>query len=101
MFSRLSNLLTNDIARAAEKAERMAKSRRDNGIRRSGRTPSAEAWFPLIGVAPEMLETYWAYIDEGYGSMDAFLAELGVGSQERSDLAASLTDRGLALAQGD
>ena len=94
-------LLTNDIARAAEKAERMAKSRRDSGIRRSGRTPSAEAWFPLIGVAPEMLETYWAYIDEGYGSMDAFLAELGVGSQERSDLAASLTDRGLALAQGD
>ena len=90
-------LLTNEISRAARKAELMAKSRRDGSIRRSGRTPSAEAWFPLIGVQPEMLETYWAHIDEGYGSMDAYLAELGVGQAERDLLVEALTIGGSEL----
>lgn len=84
-------LLTNELSRAAQKAELMAKSRRDNVGRRAGRTPTAEAWFPLIGVDSAMLETYWAHIDEGYGSMDAYLAELGVGSVEREALVDQLT----------
>jgi protein-tyrosine phosphatase len=84
-------LLTNEIARTTRKAELMAKSQRDKSIGRSLRPPSAEAWFPLIGVDEEMLESYWAHIDEGYGSMDAYLAELGVGSSERDLLVAELT----------
>ena len=91
-------LLTNDINRAAEKAELMAKSRRDNGGRRAGRTPTAEAWFPLIGVDEEMLETYWAHIDEGYGSMDAYLAELGVDLAQRDLLVEAMTTGGRELA---
>jgi protein-tyrosine phosphatase len=91
-------LLTNEINRAAEKAELMAGSGRESIGRRAGRAPSAEAWFPLIGVDQRMLETYWAHIDEGYGSMDAYLAELGVGSVERGFLAEALTTGGRELA---
>lgn len=93
-------LLTNEIARTARKAELMARSQREKSIRRSVRTPSAEAWFPLIGVQPEMLETYWAHIDEGYGSMDAYLAELGVGPAQRDLLADQLTMGGNGSAPG-
>lgn len=92
-------LLTNEINHAAEKAERMAQSRADNG-RRAGRAPTADAWFPLIGVKPEMLETWWAHIDEQYGSMDAYLAGLGVGPAERDNLVEQLTAGSGALAMG-
>lgn len=58
---------------------------------RLGRGPSASAWFPIVGVQPEMLEAFYASVDEQYGSMDAFLTEIGVDQEARSALAASLT----------
>ena len=91
-------LLTNEINRAEAKSALMAESRRESGSRRIGRAPTAGAWFPLIGVQPEMLETYWAHIDAGYGSMDAYLEEIGVGPAERNALIDQLTAEGRELA---
>lgn len=95
-------LLTNELGRSQEKAVLMsresAKSGRRNGFRRG---PSADAWFPIVGVRSEMLEAYYANIDERYGSMDAFLLELGVDQQARSSLADSLTTAQPELAMGE
>jgi hypothetical protein len=41
-------------------------------------------------VKAEMLEAFYASVDDEYGSMDAFLTELGVDQDARSALAASL-----------
>ncbi|MDH3903418.1 MAG: tyrosine-protein phosphatase [Xanthomonadales bacterium] len=82
-------LLTNEIARIEEKAVLLSKQSKKQ--RRNGRGPSASAWFPVIGVQPEMLEAFYAHVDEQYGSMDAFLTELGVDQDARKTLAASLT----------
>jgi protein-tyrosine phosphatase len=82
-------LLTNEIARIEEKAVLLSKQSKKQ--RRNGRGPSASAWFPLIGVQPEMLEAFYASVDEQHGSMDAFLTELGVDQDTRRTLAASLT----------
>jgi protein-tyrosine phosphatase len=82
-------LLTNEIARIEEKAVLLAKQSKKQ--RRNGRGPSASAWFPVIGVQPEMLEAFYASVDERYGSMDAFLTTLGVDQDARDTLTASLT----------
>lgn len=82
-------LLTNQIARIEEKAVLLSKQSKKQ--RRNGRGPSASAWFPVIGVQPEMLEAFYANVDEQYGSMDAFLTELGVDQDARNALSASLT----------
>ena len=82
-------LLTNEIARIAEKSVLLAKQSKKQ--RRNGRGPSASAWFPVIGVQPEMLETFYASVDELYGSMDAFLTEVGVDQDARRTLTESLT----------
>jgi protein-tyrosine phosphatase len=82
-------LLTNEIARIEEKAVLLSKQSKKQ--RRNGRGPSASAWFPLIGVQPEMLEAFYASVDEQHGSMDAFLTELGVDQDARRTLTASLT----------
>ena len=82
-------LLTNEIARIEEKSVLLSKQSKKQ--RRNGRGPSASAWFPIIGVQPEMLETFYASVDEQYGSMDAFLTELGVDQDARNTLVASLT----------
>ena len=82
-------LLTNEIARIKEKSVLLAKQGKKQ--RRNGRGPSAEAWFPVIGVQSEMLETFYKSVDENYGSMDAFLTEMGVDQAARETLAASLT----------
>lgn len=87
-------LLTNEVGRTQEKAALIAKKR---NISRSGtklnKSPSAEAWMPIVGVDAEMLEAFYASIDEQYGSMDAFLTKLGVDQDARRSLAASLTTK--------
>ncbi len=82
-------LLTNEIARIEEKAVLFSKEVKKQ--KRTGRGPSADAWFPILGVQPEMLEAFYASVDEQYGSMDAFLTEMGVDQDARRTLAASLT----------
>lgn len=85
-------LLTNEMARTNAKAAFMAReSKKISQAKRSARSPSASAWSPIVGVRPEMLEAYYATVEEKYGSMDAFLAELGVDQQARKMLEASLT----------
>ena len=94
-------LLTNEISRAERKAEFLAKkSKRSSGAKRAGKGPSASAWFPIVGVQSEMLEAFYASVDEEYGSMDAFLTELGVDQDARRQLAASLTVKPAGLAMG-
>lgn len=92
-------LLTNKISRTEEKAVLLAKE--SNKSRRFGRGPSASAWFPIVGVHPEMLEAFYASVDDQYGSMDAFLTELGVDREARNALIASLTKEQPELAMND
>ncbi len=86
-------LLTNELAHTDKKAEFMAReSRKLSGANKSsGRSPSASDWSPIVGVRPEMLEAYYASVEDRYGSMEAFLAELGVDRAARVRLAALLT----------
>jgi len=85
-------LLTNEVSRAEEKAQLLSRQRDETaGTRRIGKSPSAAAWFPIIGAQPEMLEAFYAGIEESYGSVDAFLTAIGVDSEARSALVASLT----------
>jgi len=85
-------LLTNKISRAEEKAVFLAKKSKNSGsVMQFGKGPSASAWFPIVGVQPEMLEAFYASVDEQYGSIDALLTEIGVDQEARSALAASLT----------
>lgn len=89
-------LLTNEVARVQEKAEAVAKARQNysgapGGRTGSGHGPSPEAWFTILGVTPEMLEAYYARVDERYGSMTAFMTQIGVDQDARSALLASLT----------
>jgi len=95
-------LLTNEISRTKEKAVLLSKeSKKSRSVGRLGRGPSANAWFPIVGVQPEMLEAFYASVDEQYGSMDAFLTALGVDQDARSALAASLTTEQPKLAMGE
>ena len=95
-------LLTNEMARIEEKAAFLAKeSKKLSYGKRSGRSPSASAWLPIVGVRPEMLEAFYASVDQQYGSMDAFLTELGVDHGARSALAASLTREQPKSAMGE
>ena len=89
-------LLTNEVSRTEEKANFLSKERRNYGNRPGsgmgrGKGPSPNAWFPIVGVAPEMLEAFYMSADEQYGSIDALLAEIGVDQDARTSLAASLT----------
>ncbi len=85
-------LLTNEVGRSQEKAVFLSKERNNSmGVRATARSPSASAWYPIVGVKPEMLEAFYASVEEQYGSMDAFLAGLGVDQEERMTLASSLT----------
>lgn len=95
-------LLTNEVGRSEEKAIFLAKdSRKSSGRRQSGRTPTAKAWFPIVGVAPEMLNAYYHSIDEHYGSMDAYLTALGVDQAARDSLAAALITDQPQLVMGE
>lgn len=92
-------LLTNEIGRSKEKAELMAKE--SSKSRRISRGPSADAWYPIVGVQPEMLEAYYTTVEAQYGSMDAFLTELGVDQDARAALAESLTAEPQELVMGE
>jgi len=95
-------LLTNEVGRTAEKAAFMARESKNSGVgKRLGKGPSASAWFPIIGVQPEMLEAFYASVDQQYGSMDAFLSELGVDHVARNALTASLTVERSELVLGE
>lgn len=84
-------LLTNEISRTQEKAVFLSKESRKSSLgNRASRGPSASAWFPIVGVQAEMLEAFYVSVDEQYGSMDAFLAEIGVDQEARKALSASL-----------
>jgi len=94
-------LLTNEISRTEEKAIFLSKkSRKSSNGNRSGRGPSASAWFPIVGVQAEMLEAFYVSVDERYGSMDAFLTELGVDQDARRALTASLATEQPGLVMG-
>ncbi|MEJ2384163.1 MAG: tyrosine-protein phosphatase [Xanthomonadales bacterium] len=92
-------LLTNEIGRSADKAALIAREHRR--FLRSGRGASPDAWYPIVGVRPEMLSEFYAAVDERYGSMDAFLAELGVDPEARSALTAALTTERDDVAMAD
>lgn len=95
-------LLTNEISRTEAKAKLVAKERKKAGSsRKYGRSPSANAWFPIIGVQPEMLKAFYTSVEEEYGSMDAFLTELGVDQEARNSLAAALIVEQPELAMGE
>lgn len=64
-------------------------------------TLNARAWFSIFGVQPEMLEAFYTSVDENYGSMDAFLTDLGVDPDAREALIASLTIEQPAVAMAD
>ena len=55
----------------------------------------------FVGVQAEMLETFYASVNEQYGSMDAFLTELGVDQEARSELMVSLTTEQPKLAMSE
>ena len=82
-------LLTNEVGHSQKKAELMA--RESKRYSRTGRGPSAEAWYPIVGVRAEMLEKFYASVDEEYGSMEAYLNEIGLDLEAREGLKASLT----------
>jgi protein-tyrosine phosphatase len=92
-------LMTNDIGRSQEKAELMA--RESKKYRRMGKTPNADAWLPIVGVHEEMLETYYSSVEERYGSMDAYLEELGVDTAARNALSESLVAEPSQLVMGE
>ncbi len=95
-------LLTNEIGRSEEKAIFLSKqSKNSRSARGLSRGPSASAWFPIVGVQAEMLEAFYASVDEQYGSMDAFLTEIGVDQDARRALAASLTTEQAKLAMAE
>lgn len=89
-------MLTNEVTRAEKKASFLSKERENYTARSgsrmgSGKGPPPKAFFPLVGVAPEMLETFYATVEEQYGSMDSYLAEIGVNLPKRAALTQSLT----------
>ena len=94
-------LLTNELARTGKKAEFIAKQRRSAGTGRFSKAPSAEAWFPIIGVQSEMLEAFYASVEADYGSMDDYLSAIGVDEEDRQELAASLTMEAGQQAMGE
>jgi len=95
-------LLTNKVSRIGEKAEMLSKESRNasRGNRFSKGTPPS-AWLPIVGVDAGMLEAFYAEVDDRYGSMDAYLVELGVDRDARHTLAATLTTAQPQLAQGE
>ncbi len=95
-------LLTNEIGRSEEKAIFLSKKRKNSrSVGGLSRGPSASAWFPIVGVQPEMLEAFYVSVDEKYGSMDAFLTEMGVDQDARRALVASLTTEQPKLVMGE
>ena len=92
-------LLTNKLSRIEEKAAFLSKQSKE--MKRGGRSSRGippSAWLPIVGVDAKMLEAFYASVDAKYGSIDAFLTELGVDQDARKALAASLTTEQFRLA---
>ena len=87
----LTNEVANTRARSAALAKQIADKTATTGWRTAPKPPSADAYFPFLGVTPEMLDTFYASLDEHYGSMDAYLDYLGVDAARRQQLANNLT----------
>ena len=95
-------LLTNEISRIEDKAVFLAKESKESSRgSRFSKGVKASAWLPIVGVRAEMLEAFYASVDEKYGSMDTFLTELGVDQDARLALVASLTTKPQKLAMSD
>jgi len=95
-------LLTNEISRIEDKAVFLSKESKKSARRsKFSRGVPASAWIPIVGVDATMLEAFYASVDETYGSMDAFLTELGVDQDARLALAASLTTQQQKLAMNE
>jgi len=95
-------LLTNEISRIEDKAVFLSKqSKKSSRGNRFSKGTSVSAWLPIVGVRAEMLEAFYISVDEKYGSMDAFLIELGVDQDARLALAASLTTEKQKLAMSE
>lgn len=95
-------LLTNKISRIEDKAVFLSKeSKNSSRGNRFSKGTSPSAWLPIVGVDAKMLETFYASVDEKYGSMDAYLTELGVDQEARFALAASLTTEQPPLVMGN
>jgi len=95
-------MLTNDVSQAERKATILSKDRENYTARMgsrmgSGKGPPPKAFFPLVGVEPEMLETFYATVEEQYGSMDAYLAKIGMDQAERTSLRQALTSSNTEL----
>ena len=88
-------LLTNEVAhtreRAAALAKQIAEKTATTGWRTAPKPPAADAYFPFLGVTPEMMDAFYASLAEHYGSMDAYLDYLGVDSVRRDKLKDMLT----------
>ena len=94
-------LLTNEIGLTEKKAILLSKESKKIGRgNKFGKGSSPSAWLPIVGVRAEMLEAFYASVDEKYGSMDAFLSELGADQDARNVLAASLTTEHPNLVMG-
>jgi len=95
-------LLTNKVSRIEEKAVFLSKESKNSsrGNRFSKGTPPS-AWLPIVGVNSKMLEAFYSSVDEKFGSMDAYLDELGVDREDRISLAASLTTQQQKLAMNE
>ena len=95
-------LLTNEVGKTDKKAVLLSKESKKMGRgSKFGKGSSPAAWSPVVGVRAEMLEAYYASVDEKYGSMDAFLTELGVDQNARDGLAAALITEQPKLAVND
>jgi len=92
-------LLTNELSRIEEKSVILSKESKE--LSRGSRFAPASAWLPIVGVDAKMLEAFYASVDEKYGSIDAFLTELGVDQDARSALSASLTTEPLQIVSSE
>lgn len=92
-------LLSNELGRSRDKAELMARESRKN--RRGRASPTADAWFPVVGVDSEMLEAFYATVEQSYGSVDGFLERLGMDTPAREALTQSLTIEQPGLVMGE
>jgi protein-tyrosine phosphatase len=91
-------LLTNKVARTREQAKILSKEqdiRSKSAGSRIGRSrvPSEEAYFPFVGVMPEMLNSFYQGVDEEYGSLVQYLERLGLDQVAREAFALSLTEQ--------
>lgn len=90
-------LLTNEVARTHEQAVKLAaqqsaKRTSTGSFMGSSKPPGADAYFPLVGVMPEMLNGFYGAVQADYGSMDDYLTLLGVDQTAREALVLTLTE---------